>query len=161
MVVDMVPFMAGLFGPSDTISPDRARSMAEATLEGILGQNQDALRRSMSASISKMIRTDSLRSNILERGMASDQTVYARAMRDLFQLDLRPEMAAVKVPVTVLYVHGPIIPLTGEQTDTVYRAQFANVAQAKLVRIPDAYHFVMLDQPERFAREVSAFLKAA
>jgi hypothetical protein len=28
----------------------------------------------------------------------------------------------------------------------------------KLVRVPEAWHFVMIDQPDRFLQEVTAFL---
>ena len=63
------------------------------------------------------------------------------------------------MPVTVLYVRSPAAPINDEQMDAVYRAVFANIPQAKLTRVPDAYHFIMWDAPERFAREVQDFLR--
>lgn len=61
----------------------------------------------------------------------------------------------------MLYVHAPLIPLSADQTDDVYRRAFANAAHAQLKRIPEAYHFIMLDQPKRFAEELRVFLADA
>ena len=41
---------------------------------------------------------------------------------------------------------------------SLYREMFSTVPAATLLRIPDAYHFIMLDQPEVFAQEVRDFL---
>jgi pimeloyl-ACP methyl ester carboxylesterase len=35
---------------------------------------------------------------------------------------------------------------------------YAGAPQAVLRRIPDSYHFIMLDAPERFQAELKAFL---
>jgi pimeloyl-ACP methyl ester carboxylesterase len=42
----------------------------------------------------------------------------------------------------------------------VYRAAFAALPQARLTRIEDSRHFVMLDRPEEFAAALEAFLAA-
>jgi len=36
---------------------------------------------------------------------------------------------------------------------------YADAPRAVLMRIPDSYHFIMLDQPERFRRELRLFLR--
>jgi pimeloyl-ACP methyl ester carboxylesterase len=41
-----------------------------------------------------------------------------------------------------------------------YKYSYANAPQAKLMQVPDAYHFIMWDAPEAFQREVKAFLEA-
>jgi pimeloyl-ACP methyl ester carboxylesterase len=81
-------------------------------------------------------------------------------MHELITTDLRPELANIKVPVTVLYVRAPALPMTDEQMDAVYRSSFANLRGATLTRIPDSRHFIMWDAPERFAQEVRTFLKS-
>ena len=43
--------------------------------------------------------------------------------------------------------------------DGIYRASFANLPGATLTRIDYSAHFIMLDQPARFAAEVNAFLE--
>lgn len=159
MVVDMVPFMGTFFGPPGAVTPQRAVPIAEAVRSRILAMDDDARRRDLSESIDKMIRTESVKPGVLQAAEASDPAVYAQAMHDLITLDLRSEMANVKVPVTVLYVHAPLIPISAEQTDEVYRSAFKDAPRAKLKRIPNAYHFIMLDQPTRFAAEVREFLR--
>jgi pimeloyl-ACP methyl ester carboxylesterase len=39
-----------------------------------------------------------------------------------------------------------------------YKLSFANTPQAVLKRIPDSYHFIMLDQPAVLQRELREFL---
>jgi pimeloyl-ACP methyl ester carboxylesterase len=40
-----------------------------------------------------------------------------------------------------------------------YRAAYAGVPHAKLVRVPEAYHFIMWDEPAAFQRELISFLR--
>ena len=74
--------------------------------------------------------------------MVSGQGLY-----DLVVTDLRPDVANIHVPLTVLYVLPAGAPLTAEQMDGFYRLSYAGAPQAVLRRIPDSYHFIMLDQP--------------
>ena len=81
--------------------------------------------------------------------VASSPAVVGLAMGDDMTADLRPGLAAMKTPVTVLYetvLDGPIT--TG----------YAAMPHKTLVAVPDAKHFIMYDQPARFASEVDAFL---
>jgi pimeloyl-ACP methyl ester carboxylesterase len=112
----------------------------------------------MEGAIAGMVRTEGRRAEAVRHGLTSDNAQSAQAFHELIVTDLRPELGKIEVPVTVLYVRPPTVPLTDEQMDAVYRASFANLPQANLIRIPDAYHFIMWDAPERFAKEVRAFL---
>jgi pimeloyl-ACP methyl ester carboxylesterase len=160
MVVDMVPFGGVLFGPPGTIrTSDDVRAVAQERRERMLTESEESRRKWTTAMVGEMIRTERLRESVVEHGLASDRSVSARAFSELIVLDLREELARFKGPLTVLYVHAPIIPLSAEATDKLYETSFAAVPRARLVRIPDAYHFIMLDQPERFARELVEFLE--
>ncbi|MGZ8406840.1 MAG: alpha/beta fold hydrolase, partial [Caulobacteraceae bacterium] len=88
----------------------------------------------------------------------SDRGVSTRAMHELIATDLRPELANITAPTTVLYIWGPGYPVSAEQLDAYYAMTYANLKGVKLKRIPDAAHFIMLDQPARFQAEVKAFL---
>ena len=157
LVVDMVPFMGLFFGPASA-TPDRLRPVAAGVRDAMSGSDS-AYRRTMREGFAAMVRTDSLRGRVIADGVASDRSVAGRAMYDLILLDLRPEMPGVRVPVTVLYVHGPHVPLSAAATDSLYRAAFATTPRVTLTRVPDAYHFIMLDQPRRFADALRAFLR--
>ena len=158
MVVDMVPFGGLFFGPPGT-TPESLRPTAERIRQKMLTDDAAARRRFHAGSVDAMIMTERLRPSVLEHGLAGDQRVEAQAFYDLILQDLRPELRAITAPVTVLYVQGPHVSLDVPQTEALYRAAFANVPHAVLKRIPDAGHFIMLDQPEVFAREVRTFLR--
>jgi pimeloyl-ACP methyl ester carboxylesterase len=84
--------------------------------------------------------------------------VSSNAYRELMLTDLRDELPRIKAPVKVLYVAFDFPGMTPEATDAIYRMSFATLGEAELKRIDDSAHFIMLDQPERFAAEVDAFL---
>jgi len=81
-------------------------------------------------------------------------------MYDLILTDLRPGLAKVKVPLTVLWVLPQGAPITLAQMEGYYRASYANAPQTGLKHVPDSYHFIMYDQPELFRTELRAFLTA-
>jgi pimeloyl-ACP methyl ester carboxylesterase len=160
MVVDMIPFMGAFYGPPGRVGDaTQAKPIAERVRAAILAEDPATRQRNMAASVAKMVRTESFRPVLVEHGIASDARVMANLMHEMIGLDLRPELANIKVPVRVLYVHAPLIPLSAEQTDSVYESMYAGLPSATLRRVPDAYHFIMLDQPDVFADELRTFLR--
>ena len=157
MVVDMVPFMAPFFG-GPTATLESVRPVADQIRDRMTASDAAARRSTTEATIATMIRSEGRRPEAVRHSLESDQSMSARAMHELITTDLRPELSSIKVPLTVLYVRSPAAPITDEQMDAFYRASFAAVPQARLARIPDAYHFIMWDAPERFAQEVRSFL---
>lgn len=158
MVIDMFPFMGAMFGPPGT-TPASVQPVA-AQIRGRIAASQGAERRKIiEDTIATMVKTESQRAGPVEQSLASDPVVSSRGMYDLIVTDLRPELTAIKVPLTVLYVRAPNAPITDAQMDGFYKMSFANAPQATLKRVPDSYHFIMLDQPAVFARELKAFLR--
>jgi pimeloyl-ACP methyl ester carboxylesterase len=49
--------------------------------------------------------------------------------------------------------------MTPELTDQIYRGAYATLPGARFLRIDEAAHFIMLDQPDAFAGAVNTFLK--
>ena len=158
MVVDMLPFLGVLFGPPGTTAQS-VRATADALRDQSLAATAEARQRTVEASIATMLVNDAYRPLAVRHALTSDRNVAARALNELIVTDLRPELPRIKVPVTVLYVKTPNVPLTAEQFDALYRASYAAIPQAKLERVPDSYHFIMFDQPDRFAGQVRDFLK--
>jgi pimeloyl-ACP methyl ester carboxylesterase len=105
-----------------------------------------------------MVLSDARRQPAIDDALASDRAVTASAYHELIVTDLRPELPRIGVPVTVLHVQTPNLPLTMEQFDAFYRAAYSGLPNVTIRRIPDSYHFIMYDQPDRFAVEVKAFL---
>jgi pimeloyl-ACP methyl ester carboxylesterase len=156
MVVDMLPALGMRFAPG--ADAEGVAVVAAQVRDGLAAAAPQERRKHVEGTIATMIRTEDQRAAAIAHSLASDQAMGARAMHDLIATDLRPELAGIKVPTTVLFVRGPNIPMTDAQMEAVYNMSFSNLPQARLERIPDAWHFIMLDQPERFHGEVSAFL---
>jgi pimeloyl-ACP methyl ester carboxylesterase len=85
--------------------------------------------------------------------------VVARAMYDVMTTDLRPKLGEIKIPVTMLYPWDASSGYAQSATDKLYQENFAALPNKTLVRIDGSYHFIMLDQPNKFAEQVERFLK--
>ncbi|MEA2999280.1 MAG: hypothetical protein QOK17_1113 [Sphingomonadales bacterium] len=157
MVVDMFPFMGAMFG-GPAATPDTLRPIAEQMRKGISSGTGDPRKAQIEQTIAGMVKTESARPTIVAQGIASDAAVSGQAMYELILLDLRPELVKIKVPMEVLYVSPPGAPVTPEQIDQYFKLSYANAPQAVLKRIPDSYHFIMIDQPAAFQAELKAFL---
>jgi pimeloyl-ACP methyl ester carboxylesterase len=101
-----------------------------------------------------MIRDPSLADAYARQAIASDPGVSGRLFEEVMVADLRPRLKAITGPVTVVYVGSA-------KMDPLYRAAYASLPQARLEHIDDSRHYVMLDQPEKFAAEVRTFLSGA
>ena len=112
----------------------------------------------MRALFSAFTLTEAARPALVAAALASDRAVAAHAGREQMTTDLTPELARITAPVTVVYALGPHA-LGG--TDAVWRQAYQGLAQARLVRIDDSGHFVMIDQPQRFLAAVESFLAGA
>ncbi len=157
MVVDMFPFMGAMFGgPGAT--PDSVRPIADQIRAGIRMAPQGVVSDQTRATINSMVRTESARPEIIEHARQSNVGVTANAFHELIVTDLRAELPNIRAPLTVLYVIPPQAPITPEQYDGFMRASYASVPTARIVKIEESYHFIMIDQFDRFMGEVNTFL---
>ena len=158
MVVDMIPFMGAMFGAPGATAESVA-PMADQIYTAMSATPREQYQAQADAQIAAMINTESLRAGPLEDSRKSDQQVSSSAYRELIVTDLRPELGRITAPTTVLYVRFNDPRMTNEMVDGIYRASYATLPGATLTRIDDSAHFIMLDQPARFAAEVNAFLE--
>jgi pimeloyl-ACP methyl ester carboxylesterase len=159
MVVDMMPFMGAIFaGPNAT--PAQLAPIAEQIHQAIASGTGDARRKQTEQTIAGMIRTEALRPVAVRQSLASDPAVSGEAMAELITTDLRPELARIKVPMTVLWVVPTGAPVTEAQLTSFYKSSYSAVPQAVLKHVPDSAHFIMWDNPALFRAELKAFLSA-
>jgi pimeloyl-ACP methyl ester carboxylesterase len=155
MVVDMFPFMGAMFGgqTSEAVRPtaDQIRSQMLAAPPGSSGGMIEQM-------IANMTNTESARPALIQNARDSDRVTVANAFYELIVTDLRPELANIRAPVTVLYVIPPNAPITREQYVGYMEMSFATLRNKRIVLIEDSYHFIMIDQFDRFMREVNGFL---
>lgn len=158
MVVDQVPFMGIFFGPPGTTA-ESVTPIADMTKARLDASSEADRVKAMTAMTGSMVANEALRPNVIAQAIASDRRLTAATFRELIVTDLRPELAKIGVPATILYVTPAGTKLTDAQVDATYEASYATLKGAKLVRIPDSAHFIMYDNPQRFRAELETFLK--
>ena len=95
----------------------------------------------------------------LQYARASDRRTIANAFYEIITTDLRPELARITVPMTVLYVIPANVPTPAAEFEQGLRRSWVNVPDARLVKIDDSNHYIQIDQPERFVAEVDALMR--
>ena len=157
MVVDMLPNLAVVMLPPNAPA-STVHNFAAAVGGGMEHADAASYRQSVDHSLSSMILTASARPEIARQNIASDHGVAGRAMREIIESDLTPGLGKVGIPVTVLYAWNSHAPYSAAQADFLYRNAYAGLHGAKLVRIDDSAHFVMIDQAAKFEAALGSFL---
>jgi len=156
MVVDALPFAGMLLGAYDVAG---AKSAAAEMRHSILSESQDAYAQGEKSFVSTLVKSSEGRKLATAWAVASDKSVVAQAFYEDSTIDLRPKLQDIKTPVTILYPWDTSSGYSQPDTDAFYRQNFATLPNKKMVRIDGSYHFIMLDQLDKFLEQVDAFLK--
>ena len=149
MIVDALPFYGMLFGP--TATPDMVRPLVEQMRAGLVnGTSPPQVPPHMSNN-------DAGKAKILGWLKTSDPKTVGEALVEDATTDVRPDLPAIKQPVTVLYAVAS--PANKAMADALYGEAYKPLAGVKLVPVENSEHFIMLDQPAHFEQEVEAFLR--
>jgi len=139
MVVDMLPRPTALYGGT-------AGSNLAGMLDGLI-DNAHA-RRAISGLIAAF--------SPPEDTGGSNADVVARAMHDLGRIDLTNELGNIRAPLTVVYAAPDA--RARATADAAFRTAYRGARGARLLRMDNAGHLVMADQPQRFAQLLREFL---
>ena len=156
MVVDALPFYGMLFGPTTTVAMLEPRGAAMRD-QIIAGYGKPANPAPAEAVASQLTLKPDSHARVKAWVMASDPRVGGEALYEDLTTDLRPDMAAIKTPITLVY------PTRGEapdKADALYHGAYAAVPNVTYVAVADSAHFVMLDQPAAFAAALKSFAEA-
>jgi pimeloyl-ACP methyl ester carboxylesterase len=156
MIVDSLPFFGALFGMKDASS---AKPQAAAMRDYTLAQTQDDYAKSEAAFIHSLVKSPDGCKLATKWAIASDKSVVARAMYEDMTTDIRPQLHQIKPPVTVLYPWDSLSGFPQAASDRLYRQSYAALPDKRIVRVDESFHFIMLDQPDKFAAQVDLFLK--
>ena len=156
MAVDALPFVGLLMGQEATVESVRPR--AEAMRAAMLALSPEQRATGAPGALAGLAKDPVARERGVKESIASDPVVAAQVVYDMMGLDLRPALAKTAVPITVLYAYDWLPGALAEVVDGLWTGAYRGVPGAKLVRIDGARHFIMDDQPDRFAAEVKAFL---
>ncbi len=109
----------------------------------------------MATGMSQNMTYDSTKVDLLvEWMMQADRETYVYGYTDLLKLDLRPDLADIKVETLIL---GATFP-EKEMVRANYELQYANLKNKKIVLLEDSKHFVMFDQPVALSKEINKYL---
>ncbi|HWA91502.1 MAG TPA: alpha/beta hydrolase [Rhizomicrobium sp.] len=153
MLVDTLPFFGTLMGgPTATAESMKPKAdLVRAAKEPMSPAQYDQMLKSMATAPGDI-------ATIRIWGAASDKTVVARAMADDMTLDLRPDLAEITTPVTLLHPDYGALGTPPGMMDQMYKAAYAASPGVKVVEIAPSLHFIMLDQPAKFDAALDAFL---
>ncbi len=156
MSVDSLPFFSALFGPQVTV--EAARPFADQAAAGILAADPAGFRAQQGQTAVGLARDPATRVAMVEWSMASDRRAMASAIREVMMTDLRPGLAAMMTPVWAVYAADADGGAPSAMADALWGREYAALPGVRLIRVDGSRHFIMADQPGRFAELVDQFL---
>jgi len=158
LLVDAVPFY-GMSMAGPTATPASVQAMAANARDQTAAATDEQSRAALTRNVAGMVTAASGKETVIGWGMASDHSVVARALYDDLQTDLRPDLAKITTPVTLLYPdYTPAGAPAGVITQS-YTAAFAAAPTVRLHQVEHSLHFIMFDQPAAFDQALDDFLK--
>ncbi len=158
VIIDTLPYYAVIFNPTATV--ETTKPQAEAMRQQIIAASAADFAAMQPASAAMLVKSDDGKKAIAASAVASDRMVFADALYEDLQTDLRSDVATIKTPTLMLYpydatLEGP----DPAMTDALYASAYKKMPNAELMRIDDSRHFIMYDQPAKLDAAVEAFLK--
>lgn len=154
LIVDALPFYATLFAPQATV--DMVAPQAAQMRDSIAAMDAAAWAAQANGTIAAMVSNEGARPRVLADSTASDRGVVARALYEDLTTDVRPGLAAMRVPLTVVYAVNATA--TEARYGQLVRSGYAAVPDVRFIPVEPSAHFIMLDQPARFAQILADFV---
>lgn len=156
MTVDSLPFFSAMFGPQ--VTAESARPFAAQAAAGMLAADEATFRTQQAQGAIGLVRDPATREAIVAWSMATDRRAMATAMSEVMTTDARPGLAAMTTPLWAVYASDADGGAPAAGADALWGREYAALPGVRLVRVDGARHFIMADQPERFAELVDQFL---
>lgn len=156
MVVDAFPFFSILINARDAAA---AEPMAAQVRANFAGMSDADMLSTQTRTMANLVKDEQGRKDTVAWSMASDRQVVGQVTYEIMTSDLRGELSAITTPVTVLYARDASMGFLGNYIGGAYRDNYAALKGVKIIEIDNALHFIMIDQPEAFLRQVETFLK--
>ena len=160
MVVDALPYFPVLLAQGGPMPPpeqvDTLAKMMRDRVTARFGKPADPA--TIKADVNGLAVRPESRVLMAKWAAAADPRVTGELLYEDMSTDMRPALASLAMPVTVV-VPWTATPFGKDRTLAFYAQQYAGTPKLELVDIPEAGHFVMLDQPEKFAAELERFAK--
>lgn len=159
VIVDSLPFLAGLRG----MTPEAAKGAAAAMRQQMLNSTKEQWEAGARQGAMGMSRNPANNERVAGWSLASDRATSAQAMSELWGEDLRPLLPKITTLTLVLGAWAAYEPMgaTMDSTRKVFEGQYAGLAGAKVAMSQRGFHFLMWDDPEWLVGEVKGFLTSA
>lgn len=153
--VDGLPFVSAVNKPETTAEAVKANPQfnKQAVINNFKSLPTEGYVKNMTKAMLYQV-SDSLRAKqIAEWNFKSDRTTLGSTIVEMSTTDLRKEIAKIKQPILVIAsLWG-----TKEASEKEYNLQYAELKN-KTIKVADAKHFIMYDQPQWFYNEIDLFL---
>jgi pimeloyl-ACP methyl ester carboxylesterase len=156
LIVDALPFYPLIMSPKATV--DMVKPQAAMMRTQIIAQTDAQSSAGAAKTAARLSKTEAAQALVAKWSIASDKKTMAQMMYEDMITDARPLLPSIKAKLTVVYAYDAAMGAQAE-LDDLYTSAYAAAPAAKLTRIDNSFHFIMLDQPAAFAKEVEAFLK--
>lgn len=119
--------------------------------EMMLEMDEESFQKMNSQTVNFMCLNKSKQKELIEMMNKVDRKTFVYGYIDMLNLDLRSEITKIKIPVVILAATFP------DKTSVVktYQSQFEKLPTVKIIYADNSAHFVMLDQPEWFIKNLT------
>ena len=148
LVVDSLPYLAGLFLPH--LAPEQAPAQAKALAQRARGLSQNAYSQEQRAGLSTYTRNPAFRTTLATWLEAADRETSILAFEETLAMDYRPHLPAIAQPVLVLAAWEAGMPAPKDAVERLFAAQYAALPNAEVRVVENSRHFVMADRPDAF-----------
>ena len=155
MIVDALPYVGDIFVPNATVAQvePQAKMIRDQMIASFGKSDPAAAQRTASG----MALTSNAQAKVASWVEKADPRVSGEAMYEDMTTDLRPEIATIKTPITLVFPYSQALPK--EKAEPFYHGEYAKAPNVTFVPVADSAHFVMLDQPQAFATALADFVK--
>jgi pimeloyl-ACP methyl ester carboxylesterase len=155
MIVDSLPYVGDIFVPGATVA--QIEPQAKAMRDQIVASYGKTDAAAAERTATTMALTAPAQAKVAAWIGKADARVSGEAMYEDLTTDLRPDMASIATPITLVFPYSAAMPKN--RAEPFYRAEYAKAPRVTFVPVADSGHFVMLDQPQAFAAALDAFVK--
>ncbi len=144
--VEGLPFLGAVMDPSATAASTTAAM--KPMHDQMAAMTPAELAAQMKQFLASMITKPADLERVAAESGRSDPKAYADAFFEMMGKDLRPDLAKITAPVTIIAATEGGAPRA--MMEAAWKAQVAPIKGLDLQFVDHAKHFVMLDQPEAF-----------
>lgn len=156
LVVDSLPFLAGLFMPGTT--PQQAVDQAAAMAQQMAESTESAYREQQAMTLPTYTKTASFLPTLQAWSAESDRATSIAAFKDTLGTDFRPALPEITQPVLVLAAWDAAMGVPKDHIETLYTTQYDGLPNVSVRIVENSFHFLMIDQPAAFEAALAEVL---